>query len=54
MQNEPEIPDPPEPKDEVFGEINLLTRSLRDLDVRGLVLSQCVYWSQPRLASFDA
>ena len=39
MQNEPKIPDPPEPEDDVFGGINLLTLSLRDLDDRGLVLS---------------
>jgi DNA-binding MltR family transcriptional regulator len=43
MQNEPEFPDPPEPKDEVFGGINLLTRSLRDLDDRGLVLSLAAF-----------
>jgi DNA-binding MltR family transcriptional regulator len=43
MQNEPKIPDPPEPEDEVFGGINLLTRSLRDLDDRGLVLSLAAF-----------
>lgn len=43
MQNEPEFPDPPESEDEVFGGINLLTRSLRDLDDRGLVLSLAAF-----------
>jgi hypothetical protein len=43
MRNEPKIPDPPEPEDEVFGGINLLTRSLRDLDDRGLVLSLAAF-----------
>ncbi|KMN47273.1 hypothetical protein VL04_21050 [Chromobacterium violaceum] len=43
MLNEPNIPDPPEPEDEVFGGINLLTRSLLDLDDRGLVLSLAAF-----------
>lgn len=43
MRTDPKIPDPPEPEDEVFGGINLLTRSLRDLDDRGLVLSLAAF-----------
>lgn len=43
MQNESTIPDPPEPEDGVFGGINLLTRSLRDLDDRGLILSLAAF-----------
>ena len=43
MQNEPKIPDPPEPEVDVFGGINLLTLSLRDLDDRGLVLSLAAF-----------
>ena len=43
MRTDPKIPDPPEQEDEVFGGINLLARSLRDLDDRGLVLSLAAF-----------
>jgi DNA-binding MltR family transcriptional regulator len=43
MQYEPRISDLPDSEDQVFGGINLLTRSLRDLDDRGLVLSLAAF-----------
>lgn len=43
MQSDSDTQDPPVPEDEVFGDINLLTRSLRDLDDRGLVLSLAAF-----------
>lgn len=43
MRNESKIPDPPEPEEEIFDGINLLTRSLRDHDDRGLVLSLAAF-----------
>lgn len=43
MRDEPEIPSSPEIEDDVFGGINLLTRSLSDLDDRGLVLSLAAF-----------
>ncbi|WP_312479441.1 MltR family transcriptional regulator [Stutzerimonas nitrititolerans] len=43
MSNIPEAPNSSEIEDEVFGGINLLTKSLRELDDRGLVLSLAAF-----------
>lgn len=43
MENDQEMQEPHVPEDEVFGGINQLTRSLRDYDDRGLVLSLAAF-----------
>lgn len=43
MQKESKTQSPSAPEDDVFGELNLLTKSLHDLDDRGLVLSLAAF-----------